>query len=257
METDLWIIVPAWLAGILILLTHVPLGQQVIKRGIIFIDLAIAQIAGVGVLVAQYLGFAQHGIAVQLFAIGFALSGVLVLAWTDQRFGEIQEAIIGGVFVLAASAGVMLFSKHPQGMEHIAHLLNGEIIWVDYSQLVPVAIIYALILLFWFGPWWQGSRLRFYLLFAVSVTVSVQMAGVYLVFASLIFPALAVRRLHNRAALWTGLLTGLAGYSLGLMVSYGYDFPAGPTTVWCLAVCCIIAAVVIEHRTGIISPAHN
>ncbi len=251
MATDLWIIAPAWLAGLLILLTHVPLGQQVVKRGIIFIDLAIAQVAGLGLLVAQYIGLEPHGIAVQLFAVGFALAGVLVLAWTDRRFGRIQEAIIGGAFVLAASAGVLLFSRHPQGMEHITHLLNGEIIWVNYSQLLSAAVIYAVILLLWFGPWWSADRLRFYLLFAVSVTVSVQLAGVFLVFASLVFPALAVRQLTGRHALWFGILTGLAGYSLGLFVSYWYDLPAGPTTVWCLAVCSIIVTTPIRRRASL------
>src|SRR5439155_6014922 len=99
---DLSILLPALVAGLLVTATHVPLGTQVLARGIVFIDLAIAQIAGCGVLLADHLGFEPEGIAVQIAALAAALSGALLLTWTERRWPEVQEAVIGVVFVLAA-----------------------------------------------------------------------------------------------------------------------------------------------------------
>lgn len=251
---DLSLILPAWLAGVLIVMTHVPLGQQVIRRGIIFIDLAVAQMAGLGVLLAQYLGLAEQGVALQLFAAGFALAGVLFLYWTDKQFADIQEAIIGASFVLAATAGMLLFSQHPRGMEHVSQILNGDIIWVRLDQLWLIALVYLVILLLWFGPWWRSNRLRFYILFALSVMLSVQLAGVFLVFASLIFPALAIRRFSGKLALILGYGIGVLGYSGGLLLSFMFDWPAGATIVWCLAGVALLSRLLFRNNTPAPAP---
>ena len=97
----LGILWPALAAGLLVTLTHVPLGMQVLKRGIVFIDLAVAQVAGVGVILADFLGWEPAGAAVQVAALSAALSCALLLTWTERRWPEVQEAIIGVVFVLA------------------------------------------------------------------------------------------------------------------------------------------------------------
>src|SRR5450755_5133861 len=96
---DSSILVPAFLAGLLVTATHVPLGIQVLKRGIVFIDLAIAQIAGVGVILADWLGFEPQGWAVQVSALAAALAGALFLTWTEKHWPEVQEAIIGVTFI--------------------------------------------------------------------------------------------------------------------------------------------------------------
>src|SRR4051812_38806444 len=116
---SLAILGPAMLAGLLVLVTHVPLGQQVLQRGIVFIDLAVAQIAALGVIGADYMGWEPQGWAVQAAAVGAALIGALVLTWTEKHWPEIQEALIGASFVLAASAGIMLLSNNPHGGEHL------------------------------------------------------------------------------------------------------------------------------------------
>ncbi|WP_034923043.1 metal ABC transporter permease, partial [Candidatus Accumulibacter vicinus] len=94
------ILLPAFVAGVLVTATHVPLGMQVLARGIVFIDLAIAQIAGCGVLIADQLGFEPEGAAVQVAALAAALAGALLLTWTERIWPEVQEATIGVVFVL-------------------------------------------------------------------------------------------------------------------------------------------------------------
>lgn len=224
---------PAIAAGLLVLATHVPLGRHVLARGIIFIDLAVAQIAGVGVLLAHAAGWEAHPWAVQLIAFGTALAGALVLYLCERRWSQIQEALIGTAFVLAATAGILLLSNNPHGGEHLKDLLIGQILWVDYTQLGPVALLYACVLTLWFGMAQRGRQLRFYLLFAVTVTASVQLVGIYLVFASLIVPALAVRH-AGQSGLFIAYVLGLVAYGLGLAAAAILDLPAGAVIVWTL-----------------------
>src|SRR3954467_14727829 len=99
---------PALIAGLLVTATHVPLGMQVLKRGIVFIDLAVAQIAGLGVIVADRVGFEPQGAAVQVAALCAALAGALFLNWTDKRWPEVQEAVIGVAFIVAANAAILV-----------------------------------------------------------------------------------------------------------------------------------------------------
>ncbi len=234
-SASLSIILPALAAGLLVAATHVPLGMQVLARGIVFIDIAIAQTAGVGVVTADFLGFEPHGLAVQGWALGAALLGAVLLTWTEKRWPEVQEAIIGVVFVLAATAEILLLAGNPQGGEHLKDLLVGQILWVGPEQLITVAVLTALVLAVWFGLSARIGRLGFYLVFGLSVTASVQLVGVYLVFATLIVPALATRNAtHGRLPKAWGV-AGL-GYAIGLVLSALYDLPSGPTIVWALAV---------------------
>ena len=230
---DLSILLPAFITGVLVLLTHVPLGQRVLQRGIIFIDLALAQIAGLGIVLAFVLGFEPHGYGVQIVATSSALLGAGMLYLLEQYFSQVLEALIGLVFILAATAVALLVFHQPQGAHEVDTLLNGQILWVNYQQLLPVGVLYALVLLLWFMPWWRSQRFKFYSLFALSVTASVQLVGVYLVFASLIIPALAVRRCERHAIKW-GYFIGLVGYALGITGSALFDLPTGPLIVWSL-----------------------
>src|SRR6184192_2065072 len=104
---DLAILLPAFAAGLLVTATHVPLGMQVLERGIVFIDLAIAQVAALGVIMADYLGWSPTGIAVQVSALSAALACAALLTWTDRRWPQVQEAVIGVVFVVASSAAIL------------------------------------------------------------------------------------------------------------------------------------------------------
>jgi zinc/manganese transport system permease protein len=225
---------PALLAGLLVTATHVPLGMQVLARGIVFIDLAVAQVAGVGVILADALGWEPSGVAVQVAALLAALACALLLTWTERRWPEVQEAVIGVVFVLASSAAVLLLAKNPHGGEHLKDLLVGQILWVKPAQLPLVAIAYAVVLALWFG---LGDRLRrtgFYVIFACVVTVSVQLVGLYLVFITLVVPALATWY-SRRYRLLKGYTIGALGYALGLLASLEFDLPSGPMIVCAVA----------------------
>ena len=234
-EMEPGILLPAFVAGLLVLATHVPLGLRVLARGIVFIDLAIAQVAALGVIAAGILGGEAHGLAVQAAALGASLAGAVLLAWTEKRWPRQQEALIGTLFVLAASGATLLLANHPQGGEHLRDLLVGQILWVSQAQLGAMAAVTALVGVLWFVTRRAQNAAAFYLLFALSVTASVQLVGVYLVFASLIVPALAVQGLTRRAPLW-GWVLGAAGYAAGLILASVADWPAGPTVVWALAV---------------------
>lgn len=238
---DFTIIGPALVAGILVLATHVPMGREVLNRGIIFIDLAIAQVAGMGVIAADTFHFGSgEGWTAQIAAVVAALIGALLLTWTEKKFPEIQEALIGGLFALAATGSILLLANNPQGGEHLKDLLVGQILWVSFKSLIPVAVLYALVLAAWFGLRRRIGRIGFYVLFALIVTASVQLVGVYLVFASLIMPALATKSMRMQWGLATAFLLGVAGYAAGLVLSTVFDLPSGALIVWCLAALAII-----------------
>jgi zinc/manganese transport system permease protein len=238
---DLSILLPAFAAGLLVTATHVPLGMQVLARGIVFIDLAIAQIAGCGVLFADQLGFEAEGAAVQIAALAAALGGALLLTWTERVFADVQEAVIGVVFVLAATGSVLLLASNVHGSEHLRDLLVGQILWTQPSRLLWIGAVYAGILALWLGLGNRLGRTGFYVLFAVAVTLSVQLVGLYLVFATLIVPPLATRRMttNRLSAAWA---LGAAGYAGGLLLSTMADLPSGPMIVWVL----VALAVVVE-----------
>ena len=247
---DLSILWPALVAGMLVTATHVPLGTQVLARGIVFIDLAIAQIAGCGVLLANQLGLEAEGLAVQVAALMAALLGALLLTWTERRWPDVQEAVIGVVFVLAATGGVLLLASNVHGSEHLRDLLVGQILWVQPRQLLWTAAVYAVLLALWFGAGDRIGRVGFYLVFACAVTVSVQLVGVYLVFATLIVPPLATRSLRSRR-LPVGWAVGAGGYALGLVASTSFDLPTGPVIAWMLALLGLITYAAVSRRAPV------
>lgn len=226
-------------AGLLVLATHVPLGIAVLKRGIIFIDLAIAQVAALGVIAAGLAGW-EAGWAVQGAAGTAALAGALLLTGVERRWPEIQEALIGLLFVAAAAAGILLLANNPHGGEHLKDLLAGQILWVGWSQVGWLAVLTTGLLGLWFAFGRRLGNLGFYGVFALAVTISVQLVGVLLVFASLIAPAVALRGLRRARPLAAWFLGGL-GYAGGLFLSALIDLPAGAAIVCCLVSLAILS----------------
>ncbi|WP_233749506.1 metal ABC transporter permease [Ferrimonas balearica] len=245
--TLLSILLPAMAAGLLVLASHVVMGRQVLARGIIFIDLALAQIAALGAVLAH----TQHDLAhlpgmEWLLPALFALAGAALIAVLERHYKSELEALIGCLYVLSAVAAMLLLAQDPHGGELLKQLLSGQILWTDWDALVLPALVTAVVLALLV---WRPAMLRgraFYPLFAVVITFSVQLVGVYLVFSSLILPALAVNRLRGRSALWWGYATGIVGYGAGLWLSAGWDLPSGATIVCTLAV----TAVVVRIFTG-------
>ncbi|RLJ22483.1 zinc/manganese transporter permease [bacterium endosymbiont of Escarpia laminata] len=236
---DLTLLWPPLLAGVVVLSTHVPLGRQVLKRGIIFIDLAVAQLAGLGVILIHLLIDQPPGWTVQSVAFMTAATGSLGLRWAERHWGDVLEAIIGVVFILAVTAALILLANDPHGGDRLKDLLAGQLLWVSYEDLWLPAILSLGILAFWFKSNVTNQSTLFYGLFALSVTMSVQLVGVYLVFASLIVPALATR---HRQGLAFAYGVGMAGYLLGLMLSALLDLPTGPIVVWAMALIAVVTA---------------
>ncbi len=250
MEFIDWSIVgPALAAGLIVLSTHVPLGQEVLKRGIIFIDLAIAQVAGLGVIAAHSMSWDPNGLEVELAAVSAALLAAIGLNWTEKHWPKIQEPLIGILFILAATGGILLLAGNPHGSEHLKELLVGQILWSTWSSLLPIAVLSAVILAVWFGLRERFGALGFYITFAIVVTASVQIVGIYLVFASLIIPALATSRLQRGRGLAIAYVIGALSYFVGIVLSAAFDLPTGAIIVWAMAAIAITGGVLIA-RSG-------
>ncbi len=235
----LGLIAPAFCAGLVTALTHVPLGQEVLRRGIIFIDLAIAQIAALGVVVGAVV-FQVQGIFVSFFmALVFALAGGALFSLLEKKAVKHQEAFIGCAFIVSASLIMLLFAGDPHGGEQMRGLLAGQILWVSWKQVLVTAGIYVLILVIWFRFRRSG---QFYILLPVAVTLSVQLVGVYLVFTSLIVPALATGAFTGKKRLLVGYIIAAVAVVTGLGFSVLSDLPAGPVIVCAYA---IVAAVFV------------
>ena len=230
---------PALVAGLLVAVSHVPLGQQVLRRGIVFIDLAIAQVAALGVIVAHSVGFELTGWETQLAAVVAALAGAMLMTWTERKRPEVQEALIGILFVLASTAQILLLANNPHGGEELKDLLAGQILWVSSAQLVQAAIVTALFVVAWR---WHArfGHVGFYVVFAVMVTMSVQLVGVYLVFTTLIVPAVATYRHPRNRQLMLGYALAFASYFAGLAASVLTDLPSSAVIVWAMAVLAVM-----------------
>lgn len=229
------LLLPPLAAGLIVLATHIPLGRRVLQRGIVFLDLAVAQIAGLGVILAHSLGW-EAGWQIQLTAFSAALAGAALLAACDRHWPTRQEALIGSTFVVVASLAALLMTNDPHGGEALQTLLLGQILWVTGEQLAAATVITVFIGLAWkpFVARAQPGSAGFYVLFALAITASVQLVGIYLVFASLILPALATLSL-SRGWLPLAWLAGAAGYAGGLALSALTDWPTGPSIVVMLA----------------------
>ena len=236
------ILLPAWCVCVLIALTHAPLGISVLQRGIIFIDLAIAQIAGLGMLIAVEWLHIDAWWLTQLLALSFACAAAAAFHWCEKYFNQYQEAVIGCSYVLAASLAVLALSHNPHGGEALNHLLAGQVLFVEFTDVLTHLPIYALILLLWFTVPVCRQGLGFYAIFAAAITSSVQLVGVYVVFASLIMSALATVFLQSyKAKLLLAWSTGILSVSFGLLLAASMDFPAGPMIVLFYGITAILA----------------
>ncbi len=223
------IIGPAVAAGLMIALTHAPLGIEVLRRGIIFIDLAVAQIAGLGLVAGNMFIHDPSPWLIQLMALGCAVAAGLFFRKVETAMPERQEAVIGCTFVLAASLALLLLADHPHGGEEVKHLLSGQMLFVTWTDVAKHSPIYALILLAWFFRPEVRNNVGFYLLFALAITSSVQLVGVYVVFASLILPALAAVRVRKpHLVAW---LCGVVALLSGIAFAVAFDMPAGPIII--------------------------
>ncbi len=235
MLVELDVLLPPLVAGLLVLASHLLLGEQVLKRGILFIDLAVAQLAALGSLLAQQWG---GGTVASVFSgTLLAVVGALLIGHWARCYPQQREAIIGLVYAGAASVLLLVLAADPHAGHRLSKSLSGDILWVSWVDMLPLALLTPVFLLLWR---WQGHWLRgkaFYPCFAVLVSLSVPLLGVYLVFVTLIAPALMVQLGGGRRA---AMLSASVGYLLGLVLAWALDWPAGATLVLALLATCAI-----------------
>ena len=260
-----------FLACLVLTAIHVYLGLHVLARGVIFVDLALAQVAALGVTIAFLAGHAIQSEAAYWYALAFTLGGAALFAASRARRAPVpQEAIIGIVYAVSAAAAVLVVDRAPQGGEHIKQILVGSILTVTPAEVGTLALLYAPIgVLHWlvrrplleisFDPEGAGARRAvrawdfiFYASFGVVVTSSVRLAGVLLVFAYLIVPATAAAALARsaRGRLLVGWALGLLVSVAGLVASWTWDLPTGATVVVTFGVLVAAVAVALAVRAG-------
>ena len=259
-----------FVAGLVFTGIHAWFGLHVLARGVVFADLALAQVAALGVTVAILAGHPVQGEAAYWYALAFALGGAVLFALARPYEKSLQqEAVIGIVYAVSASLGVLALDRAPQGAEHIKQLLIGSILSVTPQEVGQLAILYGVIgavhlvlrrplIQVSFEPLLAGALRRnvflwdvvFYGSFALVVTSSVRIAGVLLVFTYLIVPAaiagLFALGLRNRLLLAWALGAALTG--AGLAASWSWDLPTGPAIVSAFGVATALVAMAFALR---------
>ncbi len=272
--TEFLFLLPAFLACVVLTGIHTYLGIHVISRGVIFVDIALAQIAALGMMVAFYFGFEPESQVTYFFALTFTFIGALFFAFfRDERLS--QEALIGVSFAVSSALAILLASQLPHGSEHLKFILSGNILWTSWPLILKTAVIYLLLGLFHYfireklllistNPGEARRRgykiwlwdLVFYISFGLVITSSVQMGGILLVFSFLIVPAscatLFFTKLRNKIFFgWAvGILTSMAG----IAASFFYDLPTGPAIVTGFGIAlalCIAVRTLLSRRTAV------
>jgi len=247
-------------AAFVILAINAYFGLHIIRRGVIFVDLAFAQIAALGSTIAFMLGHQDNGMS-YLFAFGFTVLGALLFSFTRVEDGHVsQEAYIGISYVVASAAVILLSSFSPEGAEHIKETLTGSLIWVTWSTVARIAGVYALIAIFhWFvrrqmiavtfAPLTvKNVRLWdfiFYVSFGVAITFSVNLAGVLLIFSTLVIPAVIAYLYTSRfvPALIIAWAAGAIAIVSGVAISFTWDITTGPLLVVTFGLVLILAVL--------------
>ncbi len=259
------ILLPAFVASLILTGIHAYLGVHVVERGVIFVDLSLAQIAALGTTVAYLAGYDLHSATAYVFSLGFTFIGAAIFAMTrvHRKTRIPQEAIIGIVYAVSAAIAILVMSKATQETEHLKEMLVGNILSVSWKELAKTAGLYALVGLFHYifrekflmismneaEAERRGLNVRFwdflfYVSFGFVVTSSVAIAGVLLVFCFLIVPSvtamLFAERLGPRLAIgWT---MGALVSALGVMFSFWLDLPTGAAIVGTFGVALLILA---------------
>ncbi len=254
MNLNIWdIMAPAFFECLILVGIHSYLGIHVIKRKVIFVDLALAQVAALGTTVGFLFGILPDSPGAYWFSLGFAILGAAVFSLSRFRNEKIpQEAVIGLVYAVVAAVAILVIDKAPHGAEHIKELLTGSILWVKWKTIGTAALVYSGVGIFHFifrknfllisdnpeEAYKQGLNVRFwdflfYVSFGIVITHSVGTAGVLLVFVFLVVPAITSIMITD--VLWKqltiGWSMGLVVSVAGLYISYVADLPSGPTVV--------------------------
>ena len=254
MDLSIWdIMAPAFFDCLILVGIHSYLGLHVLRRKVIFVDLALAQIAALGTTVGFLFGIMPDTTGAYWFSLMFTFIGAGVFSISRIRHEKIpQEAVIGLAYAIAASVAILVIDKAPHGAEHIKEILTGSILWVKWETIRNAAIVYSFVGLFHYiyrkqfilisenpdKAYKKGMNVRFwdflfYVSFGIVITHSVGTAGVLLVFVFLVVPAITSMLITD--VLWKQLVIGwsmgVVVSIVGLYLSYIGDLPSGPTVV--------------------------
>ena len=257
----------AALATLVLAGLHAYLGFHIVRRGVLFVDLALAQMAALGVAVALVLGKEPEDPMTFVSALAMTFLGAMLFSWLRNHSSRVPlEAFIGIVFATAQASAFLLLEKNPSGAEHLKETLVGSLFTLDPKVIVRVAILYAGIAVLHFllrKPFFEitndaqaakaaGRKLffwdfLFYATFGLVVTLSVQIAGVLLVFGLLVIPAAAglIATGRTGGALAIGWIFGFAAGVVGLLLSVQADLPAAPSILVTLTVMLAVWAIVV------------
>jgi zinc/manganese transport system permease protein len=248
------LLLPAFVASLILTGIHAYLGVHVVERGVIFVDLSLAQIAALGTTVAYLMGNDLHSTTAYFYSLGFTFLGAAIFSFSrvHRRTRVPQEAVIGIVYAVSAAIAILVMSKATQETEHLKEMLVGNILSVTWPELFKTAVLYSLVGVFHYvlrhrfllmslneaEAERRGWNIRFwdflfYVSFGFVVTSSVAIAGVLLVFCFLIVPSVTAmlfsERLGPRLAI--GWSMGAVVSAGGVALSYALDLPTGATIV--------------------------
>lgn len=217
---------------IILVMLHSYFGMEILKRGIIFTDLAIAQFAALGSSISLGYFHEEH---FYIITLGFALLSAFLIAFASTRKLHL-EAFIGILYVLGASGIMMVLSHSAEGMEHFKSLLASDILFTPVKDVIKSALIYAFIALalYFVYPRLKGfvKELLFFSLLATTVTSSVALAGVFVVFVLLIAPSFVSISLNFKRPLLYSFYFGWFFSISAIIISYYYDLPTGYSIVF-------------------------
>lgn len=245
---------------------HCYLGIHIVSRGVIFVDLALAQVAALGGTVALLAGYELSSGHAYLMSLGFTFIGAALFALGRLRDESVpQEAIIGIVYAVSSAAAILVLDKAPHGEEAITAMLVGDILFVTWPQIIKMFVIYLAVGILHFllrkkfllismdinrarrqGLWIRFWDFIFYVIFGIVVTSSVRIAGVLLVFTYLIVPAVCAMLFFKKVSyrLTIGWILGFVGSVFGLYASAKWDLPTGASVVTVFGVILVICAAI-------------
>ena len=253
---------PPFIAAFIIVGMHAYLGIHVIKRGIIFVDLAFAQIAALGAIVCLLFNLSAKSGYNYYFSFGFILIGSLIFSFVKSGNKQIpKEAIIGIVYGLSLAIAMVIADKISGGGEHIREILTGNILWVNWSIILKILITYIVIAVIHFfarkkftaitNDYASKNSLNrsaslwdflFFITFGIVITLSVPIAGVLLVFSFLIIPATisVIFAKSWKGQIAIGWIVGVLSILLGFWYSYVYNAPSCPAVICILGIFLIL-----------------
>ncbi len=265
MDEFLHVMMFPFLACLILVASHAYLGFHVIERQVIFVDLALAQIAVLGASVALVIGHDLNSSQAYWTSLAFTMAGAAIFSLTRLKNERVpHEAIIGITYVVSAALLILVLSRSGEGDEHIKEALVGNILLVSKPELIRLTVIYTIlgVIHFFYRKYFfmissdpnaafaKGLKVRgwdflFYLTFGVAVTNSVRIAGVLLVFSYLVVPSVCAMFLANnlKSRLLIGWMIGLVASVLGMAFSYYLDFPTGASVVCMLGLLLIVVVV--------------